>query len=718
MILSIELKTANIIEAVARESAIKAQLLTDNPAAFERMTVTEGDHTWLTEKILQSAKVFTSVLHPYIDNHIFTDTEFAYELLLEDTFNEMQGTAVLQSVREAITKTVTAEWFRERGQVEIANTLLQEYAALIDQIKALLYKWRVERSEKPEIIKEAIVVEEGGVSYNYLVIGVPHEAVLEQTKEDVNTTLKSTLSSTDEYEKYKISNIHNAALLRTAKKGLNEVAENSYGYAVEWRDHVLENAVLSKVATLKGTAPTEGSSNPYYMLVLRMPSTFNEESINPIAESFESVLVSKSIGEYFVGVGLHDPSKHYFLQEEKALLSIKEVLYQWRVVRRQAHNDITHAIIAPDGTRKAMFVVIGIASENVINLAAENVNASLKARLPGTEEYEKFRITETELTSLERLADEAIDVIAMRAQAYMSLWKQDASGSEVQSVINEIKGEEGDVIEDTTPHFLFVLKFPENFNTESARTIASAIKEIISNEISHRYFMEVGLTELSQFCDIKKGNALTDLMALLYKWRVVRSLEYSDITHAITVPDGTRKAMFVVIGIARDNVINLAAENMNAALKARLPGTEEYEKFRITETELISLERLADKVADIIAIRAQAYMALWRQNVPVSEVQSVINEIKGGGDVSEDTMPHFLFVFKLPENFNAESARTIASAIKEVISNEISHIYFVEVGHLELSQFYDIKKDNALTDLMSLLHRRTKPIRRRGNFFN
>lgn len=341
MTLSIELKTANIIEAVARETAIKAQLLTDNPAAFERMTVTEGDHTWLTGKILQSAKVFTSVLHPYIDNHIFTDTEFAYELLLEDTFNEMQATAVLESVREAITKATAAEWFRERGQVDIEQALRAEYAALIDQIKALLYKWRV--------------------------------------------------------------------------------------------------------------------------------------------------------------------------------------------VRR-----------------------------------------------PG----------------------------------------------------------------------------------------------------------------------------------------------YTDITHAIIVPDGTRKAMFVVIGIARDNVINLAAENMNAALKARLPGTEEYEKFRITETELISLERLADKVADIIAIRAQAYMALWKQNVPVSEVQSVINEIKGGGDVSEDTMPHFLFVFKFPENFNAESARTVASAIKEVISNEISHIYFVEVGHLELSQFYDIKKDNALTDLMSLLHRRTKPIRRRANFFN
>ena len=328
MILSIELKTANVIEAVARESAIKAQLLTDNPAAFERMTVTEGDHVWLTEKILQSAKVFTSVLHPYIDNHIFTDAEFAYELLLEDTFNEMQGTAVLQSVREAITKTVTAEWFRERGQVEIANTLLQEYAALIDQIKSTLYKWRV--------------------------------------------------------------------------------------------------------------------------------------------------------------------------------------------IRSPGHNDITHAIIVPDGTRKAMFVVIGIASESVINLAAENVNASLKARLPGTEEYEKFRITENELISLERLADKVVDVIAMRAQAYMALWKQDVPVSEVQSVINEIKGE-GDVSEDTTPHFLFVFKFPENFNAESARTIASTIKEVISNELSHRYFMEVGLSELSQFYYLKRDNALIDLMSLLHR---------------------------------------------------------------------------------------------------------------------------------------------------------------------------------------------------------
>ena len=328
MTLSIELKTANIIEAVSRESALKAQLLTDSPAAFERMIVTEGDHTWLTEKILQSAKVFTSVLHPYIDNHIFTDTEFAYELLLEDTFNEMQGTAVLQSVREAITKTVTAEWFRERGQVDIANALQAEYTALIDQIKALLYKWRV--------------------------------------------------------------------------------------------------------------------------------------------------------------------------------------------VRRIEHSDITHAIIVPDGRRKVMFVVIGIASESVINLAAETMNASLKARLPGTEEYEKFRITENELISLERLADKVVDVIAMRAQSYVELWKQDVPASEVHAVINEIRGE-GDVSEDTTPHFLFVFKFPENFNAESARTIASAIKEVISNEISHRYFMEVGLSELSQFYDIKKDNALIDLMSLLHR---------------------------------------------------------------------------------------------------------------------------------------------------------------------------------------------------------
>lgn len=328
MTLSIELKTANIIEAVSRESALKAQLLTDNPAAFERMIVTEGDHPWLTEKILQSAKVFTSVLHPYIESHLFTDTDFGYDLLLEDTFNEMQGTAVLQSVREAITKTVTADWFRERGQVDIANALQAEYAALIDQIKALLYKWRV--------------------------------------------------------------------------------------------------------------------------------------------------------------------------------------------VRRIEHSDITHAIIVPDGTRKAMFVVIGIASESVINLAAETMNASLKARLPGTEEYDKFRITENELISLERLADKVADVIAMRAQAYMALWKQNVPASEVQAVINEIRGE-GDVSEDTTPHFLFVFKLPENFNAESARTIASTIKEVVSNEISHRYFMEVGHLELSQFYDIKKDNALTDLMSLLHR---------------------------------------------------------------------------------------------------------------------------------------------------------------------------------------------------------
>lgn len=516
MTLSIELKTANVIEAVARESAIKAQLLTDNPAAFERMIVTEGDHPWLGAKILQLAKVFTSVLHPYIESHLFTSTSLEYNLLLEDTFDETQSPAIVESVREAIAKAVTADWFRERGQVEIEQSLQKEYAALIDQTKALLYQWRVERSEKSEIIKEAIIIEDGGVNYNYLVIGVPHEAILEQTKEDVNTTLKSTLSSTDEYEKYKISNIHNVALLRTAKKGLNEVAENSYGYAVEWEGHILESAVLSKIATLRGTTPTEGSSNPYYMLVLRMPSTFNEESINPIAESFESVLVSKSIGEYFVGVGLHDPSKHYFLQEEKALLSIKEVLYQWRVVRSLEYSDITHAITVSDGMRKVMFVVIGIASESVINLAAENVNASLKARLPSTEEYEKFRITENEIISLERLADKVMDVIAIRAQAYMALWKQDALGSEVQAAINEIKGE-GDVSEDTTPYFLFVFKLPENFNAESARTIASAIKEVISNEISHRYFMEVGHLELSQFYDIKKDNALTDLMSLLHR---------------------------------------------------------------------------------------------------------------------------------------------------------------------------------------------------------
>lgn len=328
MTLSIELKTANIIEAVARETAIKAQILTDNPAAFERMIVTEGDHAWLTEKILQSGKVFTSVLHPYIESYIFTDTTLGYDLLLEDTFNEMQSTAVLESVREAITKAVAAEWFRERGQVDISNALRAEYAALIDQIKTLLYKWRV--------------------------------------------------------------------------------------------------------------------------------------------------------------------------------------------VRSLEHNDITHAIIVPDGTRKVMFVVIGIASESVINLAAENVNASLKARLPGTDEYERFRITENELVSLERLADKVTDIIAIRAQAYMALWKQNVPGSEVQSVINEIKGE-GDDGEDTTPHFLFVFKLPENFNAESARTVASAIKEVISNEISHRYFMEVGLSELSQFYDIKKDNALIDLMSLLHR---------------------------------------------------------------------------------------------------------------------------------------------------------------------------------------------------------
>lgn len=328
MTLSIELKTANIIEAVARESALKAQLLTDNPAAFERMIVTEGDHTWLTEKILQTARVFTSVLHPYIVSHIFTDAEVGYSLVLEDTFTDIQPTPISESVREAITKTVTAEWFRERGQVEIEQSLQKEYAALIDQIKDLLYKWRV--------------------------------------------------------------------------------------------------------------------------------------------------------------------------------------------VRRPEYSDITHAIVVPDGTRKVMFVVIGIARESVINLAAENVNASLKARLPGTEEYEKFRITENELISLERLADKVVDVIAMRAQSYVELWRQDVPVSEVQSVINEIKGE-GDVSEDTTPHFLFVFKFPENFNAESARTIASTIKEVISNELSHRYFMEVGLSELSQFYYLKRDNALIDLMSLLHR---------------------------------------------------------------------------------------------------------------------------------------------------------------------------------------------------------
>lgn len=505
-----------VAEKISREVAMRMQLISETAANFEVLTITDADEAWVKERIITAAKLLHADLHPYATSLFIVDQRIEYDLVLPDNFNVLQEETLNEAMIEIVSKTVAGDWFWEKAQGEVKKELQTEVAGLVSELKAILYQWRVERSEKSEIIKEAIVVEEGGVNYNYLVIGVSHEAVLEQTKEDVNTTLKSTLSGTDEYEKYKISNIHSVALLRTAKKGLNEVAENSYGYAVEWEDHILENTLLSKIATLRGATSTGGSSNPYYMLVLRMPSTFNEESINPIAESFESVLVSKSIGEYFVGVGLHDPSKHYFLQEEKELLSIKEVLYQWRVERSEDSEIIESAILVVEGEKKYNYLVIGVPYDVILRQVKENINATLKTRLPSTDEYERFKVKDLHTPVLSKAAKRNLNTIADRAQAYVVMWKDDAIEQEVHEVISQLKEVEN-INEEETPYFLIVFRVPENFNRASIRTIAESINSSLISNPMHRYFTEIGLTDISEFYMLQEEIDLKDIMSLLHR---------------------------------------------------------------------------------------------------------------------------------------------------------------------------------------------------------
>ncbi len=328
MEISLNLIKSEILAHASRDVAVRVQLLAEKASDFELLTITPDDQTWVNERIANAAKQLYPDLHPYATAAVYEGLNVQFTLTLVENFNAIQEHTLKAAIFEIISKKVVAEWFQEKAQADLHKELLKEVGGYVEQVKGILFQWQVSRTLTAPLVEEAIPVLENDRNYNFLVIGIPHAVILTQVMEDVNATLKARLPGTTEYEKYKISDVHTPVLRRSTRRGVSTIADRSQAYAIMWKDDAVKQDVHEVISQLKGIDNTNTDIEPYHMIVFRMPENFNRQSIRNISESIKSSLVSKSMGQYFVEVGLTEISQFYLLQEQNDLKDIMSLLHR------------------------------------------------------------------------------------------------------------------------------------------------------------------------------------------------------------------------------------------------------------------------------------------------------------------------------------------------------------------------------------------------------
>jgi len=263
----------------------------------------------------------------------------------------------------------------------------------------------------------------------------------------------------------------------------------------------------------------------------------------------------------------------------------------------------------------------------------------------------------------------------------------------------------------------FTLTLVENFNAIQEHTLKAAIFEIISKKVVAEWFHEKGQADLHKELLVEVSGYVEQVKAILFQWQVARTSTAPLIEEAIPVLENERNYNFLVIGIPHAVILTQVMEDINATLKARLPSTTEYEKYKISDVQIPVLNRATRRGISAIADRSQAYAIMWRDDATEQDVNEIISQLKGINNPNEGLDSYYLIVFRMPENFNRQSIRDISELIKSSLVSKSMGQYFGEVGLTDISQYYLLQEQNDLSDIMSLLHRRTKPLRRKGNFF-
>lgn len=339
MNLNITIQRTKLTDAIIRESATKAQLFSENPSEFERLVITQGESDWLFSKVSEKAKGLYPALHPYIESVVYNHiSEVPFVFTMADTFDDKHGPAIETTIHDVLVKSVAAEWFWEKGKPELQKELLGEVSTLIEQIKIILYRWRVVRSEQVKAITEIVRIQEEYKAFNYVLIAIPKEMVITQAIEDVNAALKVRLPSTEEFEKYRLDNSHLSLLNRIAARGSSVIADKSQAYIVLWKDDATAEDVQEVVNEIKETKDTAQGNADYFLMLFKMPDNFNRQSVKTISDTIRDTLSYGLMGNYFNEIGMVDAAEYYHINRENSLMDVMSLLHRrTKPIRRKAN---------------------------------------------------------------------------------------------------------------------------------------------------------------------------------------------------------------------------------------------------------------------------------------------------------------------------------------------------------------------------------------------
>lgn len=267
---------------------------------------------------------------------------------------------------------------------------------------------------------------------------------------------------------------------------------------------------------------------------------------------------------------------------------------------------------------------------------------------------------------------------------------------------------------DFTPadNVLLTFEIADNFNPMHQVTLEELLYSIVAKMLAANWFMSKNRNDVAEVLIAAMNLERDKVITILYEWRISRTARVYQPVHVGSYEiDGKKRSHFMMIETPAA-VIASAIETINTALKLRAPNTFEYLKVNASAIQEVQFEGNFDRAVGELSDKLDAYVKDFSTRITGVELNALTLDIFNiiTGLPPAQTFTYILL--DMPEMWKSQNAIVVKHKMTSYIIYYLAGQYFQDKGLGELAQTHEILARNEVQDLLSLLHRRTSPIRR------
>lgn len=167
-----------------------------------------------------------------------------------------------------------------------------------------------------------------------------------------------------------------------------------------------------------------------------------------------------------------------------------------------------------------------------------------------------------------------------------------------------------------------------------------------------------------------------------------------------------------------EGLMNLAIDlsALRASMAAKAKEGPSFDQIRFSKDEKFLVDQYLPVMANEIIDLLQAYTNDIYDPLHLTSIWDDKDE-SGSLDGDEEKEEAYIFIFKFPETWPTSLKKTLHVTIRELLANHILAKYYEAIGYAEMYEQQMMVIQGSMTTLHSLAMRRTKPTRRKTNFF-